>query len=339
MNPNARLYRALILLIVVIGGGTVGYHLIEGWPVQDCLYMTFITITTVGFGEVHPLSDRGQHFTIVLLIFSILTLGYSVTVLITYVFGGQILQTVRKRKMRRLTKRLRDHYIICGSGNVGKEIAQEFQRNKARFVMIDRDPESSELSRDETILFVKGDAVDDEVLMEAGIDRARGLVVALPDDESNVFIVLTARQLNPSITIVSQAVDERTVKKLMKAGANRVVSPKQIAGRRMAAILLHPSVVNFLDVVAFGGEMDMRIEEVEIAGGSPLAGKTLREAGIGTHTGAVIIGIMSSTGYTRVNPTSTTTLSNVELEEGDRLIALGNEAQISSLQGFVARGT
>jgi voltage-gated potassium channel len=338
MSPNARLYRALILLIVVIGGGTVGYHLIEKWPVQDCLYMTFITITTVGFGEVHPLSDQGQHFTIVLLIFSILTLGYSVTVLITYVFGGQILQSVRKRKMKRLAKRLRDHYIICGSGNVGKEIAQEFQRNKARFVMIDKDPESSELSRDETVIFVKGDAVDDEVLMEAGIDRARGLVAALPDDESNVFIVLTARQLNPSITIVSQAVDERSVKKLMKAGANRVVSPKQIAGRRMASILLNPSVVNFLDVIVFGGEMDMRIEEVQIAAGSPLMGKTLREAGIGTHTGAVIIGIMSSTGYTRVNPTSTTTLSNVELEEGDRLIALGNDAQLSSLQSFVSRG-
>jgi len=334
-NASRRFYRALVLVLLVIGGGILGYRLIEGWSLQDCLYMTFITVTTVGFGEVRPLSDAGKHFTVILLVFSIMTLGYAVTVLITYFFGGQVLQTMRRRKMLRSMKKIKDHYIICGSGNVGREIARELERSGVRFLVVDREPETSELARDETVLFVKGDAVEDEVLMEAHIDRARGLVSALPDDEANVFVVLTARQLNPKITIVSQASDERTVKKLLKAGANRVVSPKQIAGRRMASVLLRPSVVDFLDVIVHGGELAMRIEEMIIGPGSPILGKTLREAQVGQHTGAIIIGIMSADGYTRFNPSANAALSGVRLEEGDRLIALGNDEQLGHLQRFV----
>lgn len=203
---------------------------------------------------------------------------------------------------------------------------------------MDKDPSQSDLSRDESILFLEGDAINDEVLVEAGIEKASGLISALPDDESNVFVVLTARQLNPHLLIVSQAAEERTTRKLIKAGANRVISPKKIAGRRLAALVLRPSLLNFLDVIVEGGELDMRIEEVGLASGSPLIDKSLKETGIGQRTGAIIVGINDPDGRVRINPSTTSTLSSVILGEGDVLIALGNEDQLIRLREFVRKG-
>jgi voltage-gated potassium channel len=336
--PVVRFLIAFLLLCLLVAGGTLGYRWIEGWSLGDSLYMTFITMTTVGFGEVRPLSPQGQHFTIIFLVLSIGTFGYSVTVLISFIFEGQILQAVRERRMKRTLRRIRDHYIICGGGDVGREIAREFQRARVRFLVIDRNPESSDLARDESVNFLQGDASDDEVLVEAGIERALGLIAALPDDEANVFVVLTARQLNPKLMIVSQASERPTFRKLIKAGANRVISPKEIAGQRMASFILRPSLVNFLDVMVGGEELGMRIEEVPVDSGSPLVDKNLREAGIGQHTGAIVVGINGPDGRTRVNPTATSTLSSVILKEGDVLIALGNDEQLGRLAAFVKRG-
>jgi voltage-gated potassium channel len=338
LPPIARFTIAFLLLLLLITGGTVGYALIEGWSVGDSLYMTFITITTVGFGEVRPLSAAGKHFTIIFLIFSIATVGYSLSTVIGFIFEGQILKAMQERRMLRRIKRLRDHYIICGGGGIGREVALEFKRSKVRFVVIDRDPQNSELAGDEAILFVKGEAEDDSILMEANIDRAKGLVAALPEDESNVFVVLTARQLNPDLMIVAKAADERTIKKLLKVGANRVISPYQTAGLRMASIILRPSVVSFLDIMVEGGKMTMRIEEVRIEKGSPLIDKNLRETNIGQCTGAIIVGINDPYGRTRVNPSATAMLSTVTLREGDVLIALGSEDQIQSLKSFSKHG-
>ncbi|UCF99624.1 MAG: potassium channel protein [Spirochaetaceae bacterium] len=333
-----RFLTAFFLLVLLIVIGTLGYAFIEGWSIGDSLYMTFITITTVGFGEVRPLSAAGQHFTIIFLVLSIGTVGYSVTVLITYVFEGQILNVMRERRMKRAIRHLKEHFIIVGGGNVGREAAFEFKKSKKRFVIVDRNPTQSDLSRDESIPFVEGDAINDEVLMEAGVQRASGLIASLPDDEANVFVVLTARQLNPHLLIVSQAAEERSIRKLIKAGANRVISPKKIAGQRMAAMVLRPNLLNFLDVIVQGGELDMRIEEIRLDSGSPLIEKTLREAGIGQHTGAIIVGINAPEGRVRINPSTTSTLSAVKLGEGDVLIALGNEDQLKRLQEFVRRG-
>jgi voltage-gated potassium channel len=326
------------LLAVLVVGGTLGYAIIEDWSLTDSLYMTFITITTVGFGEVRPLSPDGKHFTIVFLIFSIATVGYSVTTLITFIFEGQILKAVRERRMKRLIRRIKDHYIICGCGEVGREVALEFKRADVKFVIIDKNPEQSELAKDETILWVEGDAEDDEVLIEASIERAKGLISALPDDDSNLFVVLTARQLNPELVIVSQAEEERTIKKLLKAGATRVMSPNQIAGKRMASMFIRPAVVHFLDVMVNGGDIPMMMEEVEVEKGSALVDKTLRESGIGSNTGAIIVGINAPDGRTRINPSSTASISSVKLREGDVLIALGNDGQLHKLKEFVAKG-
>ena len=259
---------AFFLLVLLIIIGTLGYRFIEGWSIRDSLYMTFITMTTVGFGEVKPLSSAGQHFTIVFLVLSIGTVGYSVTVLITYVFEGQILNVMKERRMKRTIRHLKNHFIIVGGGDVGREAAYAFGRSKKRFVVVDRDPSQSDLSRDESILFIEGDAINDEILVEAGIERASGLISALPDDEANVFVVLTARQLNPRLLI----------------------------------------------------------------------DKTLKEAGIGQHTGAIVVGINAPEGRVRINPSTTSTLSSVKLGVGDVLIALGNEDQLMRLREFVHKG-
>jgi voltage-gated potassium channel len=337
-SPALRVLVAFVLLFLLVAVGTVGYRLIEGWSLEDSLYMTFITMTTVGFGEVRPLSPLGQQFTMVFLVLSIGTFGYSVTVLISFFFEGQIVQAMRERRMKRSIRRIRDHYIICGGGDVGREIAREFQRARVKFLVVDKNPQSSDLARDESVLFVEGDASDDDVLLEANIERAAGLLAALPDDEDNVFIVLTARQLNPKLMIVSQANERPTFRKLIKAGANRVISPKEIAGQRMASFILRPSLINFLDVMVGGEELGMRIEEMPVAQGSPLVGQNLREAGIGQHTGAIVVGINAPDGRTRVNPTATSTISSITLKEGDVLIALGNDEQLGRLDTFVRKG-
>lgn len=338
LSPFLRFSIAFLFLVILIGGGMIGYSLIEGWSLRDSLYMTFITITTVGYGEVEPLSPRGKIFTVVFLIFSVATVGYSATTIIAFIFGGEILRAMKERRMTRQIKRLRNHYIICGGGGIGREVALEFKRSGARFVVVDKEPERSELGSDESILFVRGVAEDDSVLQEAGIERAKGLIAALPEDESNVFVVLSARQLNPGLMIVSKAAEERTIQKLFKVGADRVISPYQTAGRRMASIMLRPSVLSFLDVIAEGGDMPMRIEEVAVDKSSPLVNKNLRETNIGQHTGAVIVGINGPDGKTRVNPSATAMLSTVTLRQGDVLIALGSDEQINRLRQFARHG-
>lgn len=337
MSTFLRFLIALLLLVILVTAGTFGYSLIENWSLLDSLYMTFITITTVGFGEVRPLSPQGKQFTVIFLIFSVISVGYSITTLINYVFEGIIFTAMREQRMKRSVKKLKDHYIICGCGDLGREVALEFKRSRVKYLIIDLDPENSELSRDESILFVKGDAVEDEVLFEANIEQAKGLVSALPDDESNVFVVLTARQINPDLIIVSQAEGERTIRKLLKAGANRVISPYQIAGRRLASIVLRPAIVNFLDVVTEGEGMSMRIEEIKVQHGSPLVNKTLKESGIGQHTGAVIVGVDRKDGITRINPSSTISLSSIKIYEDDILLTLGNEDQLNLLKDFVKK--
>ena len=217
---------------------------------------------------------------------------------------------------------------------VGKEVALEFQHAGVPFVLIERDPENSEQGRDESILFLQGDAEEEETLAEAGIERAKGLVSALREDENNVFVVLTARQMHADLMIVARAAEEKSVGKLIRAGADRVISPYQIAGRRIASVILRPTVMNFLDVVVEGGDVTMRLEEARVANGCDMVGKPLRDSGIGKQTGAIIIGIHDKHGESRIDRTSETPLSTIVIEEGDVLIALGSEDHLRTLTAF-----
>jgi voltage-gated potassium channel len=215
---------------------------------------------------------------------------------------------------------------------VGKEVAQEFVEGGVPFVMIDRDPLHSELGRDKTILFVEGNAEHDDILIEAGIERAKGLISVLPEDALNVFVVLSARQLNPELTIIARAAEEQTIGKLTTAGADRVMSPYQLVGRRIASVVLRPSIVEFLDVVVGQGKAAMRLESCKVEAGSGLVGKHLREANIGQETGAIVVGIHGPDGKAKVNPSAALTLSSIELQEGDILIGLGSGDQLGKLK-------
>ncbi|MCF7928688.1 MAG: potassium channel protein [Spirochaetales bacterium] len=322
---------AIILIVLVVTGGTLGYILIEEWPAMDALYMALITLTTVGFGEVNPLSEPGKLFTIAYLIFGVLTVGFSISSLISYLFEGQVHIAVKERKMRSAIKRLNNHYIICGCGDIGREVAFEFIRKGTPFVVIDRDPSHSELAEEEEVLFIEGDASEEHILAQGKIETAKGLIAALPSDADNVFISLTARQMNPSLTIVSKATDQSASTKLRRAGADRVISPSQIAGRRIASTILRPSVVNFLDVIVEDSQFSMRLEEFRIEAGSSMEGKTLREADIGQHTGAIVLAIADSAGSVRVD-TTRNVVSGIRMQAKDRVIAMGSSEQLASLE-------
>jgi voltage-gated potassium channel len=337
LSPAVRFLSAVLLLGLLLVGGTAGYALIEGWSAGESFYMTMITITTTGFAEVRPLSPAGRTYTVVLLAFSVFSVGYAITVLIGFFFEGQMVASLRERRMKRNIQRLKYHFVVCGGGNVGRAVAGEFTRAGARFVVVEKEPRGADPAGDGATLWLQGDATEEETLEKAGIEHARGLVAALPDDEANAFVVLTARQMNPGLYIVAQASNQRSVRTIQKAGADRVICHKEIAGHRMAALILQPSLVDFLDVMTGDGAgPEMRIEQVPVTEGSPMADRSMREAEIGRHTGALIAGIIGADGNTKVNPSSTITISGYKLGVGDVLIALGSEQQLRSLREFAA---
>lgn len=335
MTPLKRFLLALIFIIFIISSGTAGFMIVEGWTFSESLYMTFVTISTVGFGEVHPLSTEGRIFTIVFLTVSILTVGFTLTALLSFFFEGHMSKTVKERRMKRLLSHLKDHYIICGFGDVGRETAGEFTRKKIPFIIVDNSIPENDRDLFPNYIFINGDATEESVLEEAKIDKAVGLVSCLSTDQQNVYTVLTAHQQNSKLRIVAKASDERAVQKLKTAGADRVILPKQIAGRRLATVCTHPTIVDFLEVLSSGGDELMHIDSVEIGEQSPLTGKSLRESRIGQNTGAIIIGILDSWGKTRMNPSQMAALSSITLESGNRLIALGSTEQIKNLQKYI----
>lgn len=334
-RTRIRATAAIVLLLALLAGGSVGYRLIEAWSWRESIYMTLITLTTVGFGEVRPLSPAGQHFTIVFLIVSVGTVGFSVSTVIAFFFEGQIVSSVREARMKRNLGRIKNHYIVCGAGDVGREVVHEFRTAGMPHVVIERDPQHSEIAGDADELVVVGDASEESVLTEARIAEARGLVAVLPSDADNVFVTLTARQMNPNLTIIAKGTDDSATSKLRRAGADRVITPARIAGRRIASSILRPSVVNFLDVIVDDSEVSMRMEEFEVGESSPLAGSTLRGVSIGEHTGAIVLAVSDQAGIPRTDA-SRAGLSSVPLRVGDRLIALGSDQQLADLRSFMS---
>lgn len=310
-------------LFLIIAGGTLGYMILEGWGFFDSLYMTIISITTTGFQELYPLHYSGRVLTILVIISGVVTVAY---------IGGRVAQLLletylfRRRRMAKKLSSLRNHYIICGFGRMGKRICQELADNNAPFAVIEKDPAEIDLLQAQGFLYVEGDATNDEVLNEAGIKYAKGLVAVLPTEAENVFTTLSARVLNPEIFIVSRAVEEETESKLIKAGANRVVKPYEIGGHRMAQVLLRPGVVDFIDIIAREKRIDLNIEEIEVKPGSSLIGQTLAKSPIRNVLNIIIVAIFSEKGLVTYNPQSATVI-----KAGDRLIVIGEEKNIRKL--------
>ena len=332
-SPHRRFLTAIALLLTVTAVGTAGFALIEGWPLNDSLFMAVITISTVGYGEVRELSPGGRLFTTGLIVVAIMVIWYSATSLVAYLFEGAFLPVWRRRRMERTIRRMAGHYIVCGAGKFGREVAAELTGERAPFVVVDLDPDHSDCAGDESLLFVQGNAEEDETLLAAGVQRAAGLVSVLPSDDANVFVVLSARQLNPDLKIVTQAAEQQTVRKLQKVGADSVASPYRSMGSRLAASLLRPSLTRFLDELLDRERPSLQIDEVAVTEHSPLAGSTLRDSPIGDHTGAVIVAIHAPDAI-RI-PDDTTAIAGITVRPGDSLVAVGTDAQLARLREFV----
>lgn len=332
MDPVKHFRYSLLILVTVIGIGAVGYMTIEEWPLFDSIYMTVITLSTVGYKEVHTLTPLGQAFTLLLIVSGCGIIAYSVGSMIQLMMEGQLRRLLGRKKLESRISKLNDHYIICGFGRIGTLICREFLSKPLPFVVVEKDPLLCErLSRD-GYLFVEGNATDDETLQAAGIATARGLITAVTSDTDNVYITLTARGLNPNLFILARAGEEGSEKKLMRAGASKVISPYTIGANRMAQAILRPSVVDFIELATASENLELQIEEIEVSERSSLANKTLVASGIRQSMGIIIVGIKRPDGHMLFNPAPATRIS-----AGAILITLGEPPAILQLES-VAKG-
>ena len=330
MDPVRHLKTSILVLLALVSLGTVGYMGIERWRFLDALYMTVITLGTVGFKEVHDLSDAGKIFTIFLIIIGVSVLGYLIGSLAQIMFEGQFQRIIGRKKVEKMVDALKDHYIICGFGRMGSLICKEFAMKPLPFVVVEKSPELIEKLKEDGYLFLHGDATDDEALLKAGITRAKGLISVVTSDTENVYITLTARGLNPDLYILSRSGEENSEIKLKRAGANKVVSPYHIGGNRMAQAILRPNVVDFIEIAPGREHMELQMEEISIPANSRFVGENLMSSGFRKETGVIIIGIKKAAGAMVFNPQS-----HVKFEALDTLIVLGAPDSIRQIEQLV----
>lgn len=328
MSTHGRVRLALILIAVVIFAGAAGFHYIEDWPWFDGLYMTIITMTTVGYGETHPLSPAGKVFNTFLILGAVMAGGFLVATFTQAMLEFELRNFLGRRRMEREIQKLKDHYIICGAGRVGRTVAQEFRQHNVPCVIIEKDAARAQWALDENYLLIIGDGHTEDILLQARIHEAKGLVAAVTSDGDNLYIVLTARGMNPDMQIIARAAEEQAAPKLIRAGANQVVSPYHFVGRRIAHLLLRPHVLDLMEA-AFGHQLDMQIEEVKVPEGSALAGKTLSDIDLRKNTGALVLALKRGDGVMNVNPEP-----NAILHPGDHLIAIGSAEHLRKLESL-----
>lgn len=320
MNGKKKLTLAVVVFFCVFLVGVTGFKLIGGqeWSWLDSLYMTVITLSTVGYGETIDLSANpaGRLFVVVFIISCLGTIAFAVSSITHFIVEGELKDILGRRKMEKKVAKLKDHYIVCGSGETSLSIIQELLLTKRKFVVVD--PQKENLEELGDVLYVLGDPAEDDVLIAAGIERAKGILLALPSDEANLFVTVTARGLNPKIRIVSQGIDLRSHKKILKAGSNSVISPPHIGGMRMVSEMVRPAVVTFLDMMLRDRQKALRFEEIPIGADSPLAGKTIEEIRIREKTGGLVVAIKrSDSGEFEFNPDD-----DARLQAGDILILI-----------------
>ncbi len=322
-----QLLTGIFLLFGVFLLGTIWYHLIEGWRWADAAYMSVITLATVGFMEVQPLGDRGRLFTIVLILLGVISIGYIVNRFTDAIIQGYFQEGLRRQRLRRVMEALSGHYIICGFGRMGQQIAAEFQAEGVNFVVTDTNLDPIHLAEELGYIAFQGDATLDETLQQVRIQQAACLIAALPSDAENLYTVLSAKTLNPKIRAIARASTEEALVKLQRAGADAVISPYITGGKRMAAAALRPQVMDFVDGILSGGDRTFYIEEFELAfETSPYVGKTLREARLRSQSGALVLAIRRMDGTAIVGPNAETILML-----GDHLLCMGTAEQIRRL--------
>lgn len=333
LKHYTRILLPIYLLMAITVVGILGYHFLCDYPYIDAFYMTISTVATVGFGEVHPLNEVGRIFTAFLIIISFGTFAYAISSITRFVLDGEFNQLFKNRKLNASIQKLNNHVIICGYGRNGRQAAQVLKKHKQRFVVIEKSHEiTTGMQHEYSDLVVSGDATLDETLLKAGIMRAKALVTTLPIDADNLFIVLTARNLNPSLTIISRASEDNSDTKLKIAGANNVIMPDKVGGAHMAALVMKPDVIEFVDYIVGQGRDSINLEEITFENiPEHLRNHTLKDLEIRNKSGANIIGFKTATGEYIINPSADT-----KIIHDAKIFVLGTGEQIARLKELLA---
>lgn len=321
-----RLLLAALAFVVVLVSGFIGYQVVAGFSAVDALYMTVITVTTVGFSEIAPLDETGRLLTIALIAGGVGTVSYSALTAAEFVVEGHLGNYIERRRMHRRIDELRDHIIVCGHGRVGRHLARGLEREDVPFVVVDTNAAIEEELLANGRLFVIGDGSVESTLAEAGIERARALVAAVNADAENVLITLTARGMRPDLQVIARAKSDENEAKLLRAGADRVILPESIGGRRIAALLTRPAVSDFLEGLGVGG-VDYTLDELRVDTGDDIAGRSLRDAGIRERFRCTVLAVRRADGTLDTNPA----VGNA-LAAGDVLVVMGSEADVQRLR-------
>ena len=319
---------ALIILLTIILIGTFGFHFIEGWSLVDSFYVCIATLSTVGYGDFAPETTAGKFFTIFIIIFGVGTMFYSLVLMAETFIEARVRNLLGRGKLEKIIKKMNNHYIICGGGRIGFLICRELMAGKMPCVVIDNNPDVIQKARDEGFICFKGDATQDKILIEAGIKRAKGIVCVLPSDAENLYVILTAKELNQNIYIMARSEEEESEHRLLRAGADRVMSPYTLGGVRMAMAILRPAMLDFIEISTRGQSLELRMEEVSVCKGSPFISQSLEDSGIRKRYGLIIVAVKKDSGKMIFNP-----MANYIIEEGDRLIAMGEDENVKQFAG------
>jgi len=319
--------RAIVLLIAVLVGGTGGYVVIERWSVWDALYMTVTTVTTVGFREVHPLSRAGEAFTLMLVLCGVGAAFYVFSTVTSIVVEGGWRPFLHQRRINQMIENLTDHFILCGYGRIGSIIADQFKRQQVPFVVVETDEERVQSAQMRGFAAVQGDASNEDMLKHVGIHRARGLIAAVGTDAENVYAILTARVLRPDLFIIGRAEAEDSVRKLSRAGADRVIHPYKIGATQMAQTALRPAVVEFVELATSSDNLELCMEQVTIGKDSSLADRSLIEANLRQRFGVIVVGIQRAGGKMEFNPSP-----EAVMRADDQLVVLGPAPSLKELE-------
>ncbi len=332
MSNRLKILLVLVSIFTALTLGTAGFMIIEGQPFSQSLYMTVITITSVGFSEIFELSPEGRSLTMVLCVVGLLVMVGSVTLLTSILIESQLPLIWQQNRMTRRINELENHIIVCGAGDMAQVIVEEMEMDDHPFVVVEKDIDVFEqlLEFHPDIAAYHGDATDDETLLEAGIERARGLISTLPSDAENLFVCLAARELNSDLQIVTRIDEQSNRKRMKKAGADGVISPRVTGGRRMANLVLHPEILSFMDIIHDDETGTYQLARIPVGPDSPFEGQTLAEASIPDKTGLIVISrLAQEQGHPEFNPTSST-----RLNAGDTLVVLGKQEQIDQLRAL-----
>lgn len=330
LTNRARIRLSLAAVGAAVVIGTVVFHLLEGWSIADSFYVTAQTVTTVGFGDLAPHTFYGRVFASIFMLLGVGVVLYSLTSTVQSIVQSEMVLTFGQFRRSLMMSKLRDHFIICGAGRVGSHLIRGLQNTNDRFIVIESDRKKVEELTDLGVSVLARDATLEASLREAGVEHARGLAACLPDDADNVYVVLTARDLNPAMHIVARAAEEEAESKLIRAGANRVVAPTIIGGHRMAMALTKPAVGDFLDSMS-ANDLELGFEQVEVDARSPLVGRKLNETHIRSQLDIVIVSIRRNDGKTIFNPTGDT-----QIENADMLIAIGKAESLRKLNAVAS---